>query len=146
MGERVDEGGGPVQLQRIGRRYLRVSLFYLSAGSLLGLGMLAWGNDNFQFVHTHMVIVGGLLFAVYGFGLLVVPCRFGQPGAIHAGWAQGQFFLANLGLAGMLAGSLMPVGYGLDRIALLFAAVLSLSVVLYAWVIGAAFRDRVPPV
>ncbi len=137
----VKDDGEPVQLTRIGRRYLRIALFYLSSGSLLGLGMLAWGNDNFQFVHTHMVVVGGLLFAVYGVGLLLLPGRFGRPGAVHAGWAQGQFVLANLGLAGMLAGALMPVGYGLDRIALLFGALLAISVVLYAWVIGAAFRD-----
>jgi hypothetical protein len=136
-------GGGAASdpVLRVARRYLRVSLFYLSLGSLLGLGMLAWGNDNFQFVHTHMLLVGGALFAFYAFGLMLIPGRFGRPGAIHAGWAQGQFVLANVGLAGMIAGALMPVGYGLDRIAVLFGAVEALSVVLYAWVIGAAFRD-----
>jgi hypothetical protein len=141
VSDRPEAGGEPVQLLRIGRRYLRMSLFYLSLGSLLGLAMLAWGNDNFQFVHAHLVMSGGLLFAVYGFGLLLLPGRFGRPGAVHAGWAQAQFVIANLGLVGMLAGSLMPVGYGLDRIALLFGALLALSVVLYAWVIGAAFGD-----
>lgn len=135
------DGGVPEPIRRIGRRHLRVSLFYLSLGSLLGVAMMAWGNDNFQFVHAHMVMFGGVLFSIFGIGLLLVPARFGRPDAIHAGWAHAQFFMANLGLAGMLAGALMPVGYGLDRIAVGFGALLSLSVVLYAWVIGACFRD-----
>lgn len=135
------EAGVPMQILRIGRRFLRASLFYLSTGTLLGLVMLAWGNDNFQFVHAHMLMVGGVLFAVYAFGLLLLPGRFGRSDAVHPGWAQAQFVLANLGLAGMLVGSLLPVGYGLDRIALAFGAVEALSVVMYAFVIGAALRD-----
>jgi hypothetical protein len=139
--ESPNDGGVPEPVRRVGRRHLRASLFYLSLGSLLGLAMLAWGNDNFQFVHAHMMMSGGVLSSIFGIGLLLVPARFGRPGAIHAGWAHAQFFMANIGLAGMLAGALMPVGYGLDRIAVGFGALFAASVVLYAWVIGAAFRD-----
>ena len=140
QGSRTDSGV-PDAILRIGRRYLRASLFYLSLGALVGLAMLAWGNDNFQFVHTHLMLGGGVLFSLFAFGLLLLPERFGRPGAVHVGWAQAQFFMANVGLAGMVAGSLMPVGYGLDRVAGLFGAILVFSVVLYAWVIGAVFRD-----
>jgi hypothetical protein len=135
------ESGVPVQILRIGRRFLRVSLFYLCLGMLLGATMLAFGNDNFQFVHAHMLLVGGALFAIYGLGLLVVPACFGNPGAIHAGWAQAQFLLANVGLVGMLLGGVMPVGYGLDRVAVPFAVLEALAGVLYAYLIGAALRE-----
>jgi hypothetical protein len=135
------DGAVPEQVRRVGRRYVRASLFYLSLGALTGVALMAWGNDNFKFVHAHLVTAGGGLFMLFALGLLVLPERFGRPDAIHAGWAHAQFILANIGLAGMIAGSMLPVGLGLDRIGTAFGLLLALSVVLYAWVIGAAFRD-----
>ena len=55
--------------RRIARRYFRVAVFYLALGLLLGAAMLWFGNDNFQFLHSHMLLVGTGLFAAYGAGL-----------------------------------------------------------------------------
>ncbi len=46
------------RLHRLCRRYIRVAFFYLVLGLLLGAGMLVFGNDNFLFVHTHVLLIG----------------------------------------------------------------------------------------
>ena len=56
------------RLSRLCRRYIRVTFVYLVLGLVLGVGMLAFGNDNFQFVHVHMLLIGFVLFLIYGIG------------------------------------------------------------------------------
>jgi hypothetical protein len=46
--------------------------------------------------------------------------------------ASAQFFLANLGLPGMLLGSVLPVGLGLDRIGVLFGLMEAVAGLLFA--------------
>lgn len=126
-------------LCRIGRRYLGVSLFFLGFGSLLGAGMLAYGNDNFQFFHGHMMLVGTVLFALYGAGLIWASSSPRRP---HPGWAGAQFHLSLVGLAGMLAGSVLPVGYGLDRLAIPFGVLEALAAVMYGVLLRGAAGGR----
>lgn len=128
------------------RRYIRVALFYLVAGMLLGIGMLLFGNDNFLFVHTHMLLVGFVLFLIYGIGYKLIPTMFfGLPRVVHIGWAETQFWMANVGLAGMLLGAVMPVGLGLERVSVLFGLVEAAAGVLFAVLMGKTIgsgRDR----
>ena len=110
-------GGEP--FRRIARRYFRVALFYLALGLLLGAGMLWFGNDNFQFLHGHMLLVGMGLFAAYGAGFWWIAGRADAqplPGVTPA-LASAQFWLANVGLPGMLArfGAAGRAGAGPDR-------------------------------
>ena len=129
------------RLSRLCRRYIRVAFVYLSLGLLLGVGMLAFGNDNFQFVHAHMLLVGFVLFLIYGIGYKLLPTMFfGLPRVERIGWAEAQFWLANVGLIGMLAGAVMPVGLGLDRIAVLFGLVEAAAGILFAWLMGKTLR------
>ena len=129
------------RLNRLCRRYIRVAFFYLVLGLLLGVGMLAFGNDNFQFVHVHMLLVGFVLFLIYGIGYKLIPTMFfGLPKVGNIGWAEGQFWLANIGLAGLLAGALMPVGFGLDRIALLFGTIEAAAGILFVVLMGKTIR------
>jgi hypothetical protein len=121
------------RLHRLCRRYIRVAFFYLALGLLLGVGMMAFGNDNFQFVHAHMLLIGFVLFLIYGIGFKLIPTMFfGLPRVVHIGWAEAQFWLANIGMIGMLIGAVMPVGLGLDRISLLFGLVEAAAGILFA--------------
>ena len=110
------------RLNRLCRRYIRVAFFYLVLGLLLGVGMLAFGNDNFQFLHVHMLLVGFLLFLIYGIGYKLIPTMFfGLPKVGSIGWAEAQFWLPDGGLVGLLVRAGMPPGGGLARAPPLFA-------------------------
>ncbi len=129
------------RLHRLCRRYIRVAFFYLVLGMLLGAGMLAYGNDNFQFLHVHMLLVGFVLFLIYGVGYKLLPTMFfGLPRVASIGGAEVQFWLANVGLAGMLAGAVLPVGLGLDRVAVLFGLVEVAAGVLFVVLMGRTLR------
>ena len=133
------------RLSRLCRRFIRVAFVYLVLGLVLGVGMLAFGNDNFQFVHVHMLLIGFVLFLIYGIGYKLIPTMFfGLPKVENIGWAEAQFWLANVGLVGMLVGAVMPVGLGLDRIALLFGAVEAGAGVLFVVLMGRTIRIEPP--
>lgn len=131
------------RLHRLCRRYIRVAFFYLSVGLLLGAGMLAFGNDHFQFLHTHMLLVGFVLFLIYGIGLKLIPTMFfGLPRVVSIGWAEVQFWLANVGLVGMLIGAIMPAGLGLDKLAVLFGLVEASAGILFAVLMGKTIQGH----
>jgi len=128
--------------RRIARRYFRVALFYLALGLLLGAGMLWFGNDNFQFLHGHMLLVGVGLFGAYGAGFSWIASK-GDAGAlpgVSAAAANAQFWIANVGLPGMLAGSVLPVGLGLDRIGVLFGFTSAAAGVLFSLLLSRALK------
>jgi hypothetical protein len=130
--------------RRIARRYFRVALFYLAFGLLLGAGMYWFGNDNFQFLHSHMLMVGTGLFAAYGAALRWIAGRSDAsslPGVTPV-LANVQFWLANVGLPGMLAGSVLPVGLGLDRIGVLFGFMEAAAGVLFAILLSRALKGE----
>lgn len=135
---------GGEAFRRVARRYFRVALFYLALGLLLGAGMLWFGNDNFQFLHGHMLLVGVALFAGYGAGFRWVAGRSdtGPPPGVTPAMASAQFWLANVGLPGMLAGSVLPVGLGLDRIGVLFGFMEATAGILFAVQVGRALKSR----
>lgn len=131
------------RLHRLCRRYIRAAFFYLALGLLLGVGMMAFGSDNFQFVHAHMLLIGFVLFLIYGIGFKLIPTMFfGLPRVVHIGWAEAQFWMANIGLAGMLIGAVMPVGLGLDRIAVLFGLVEAAAGILFAALMSKTIQGR----
>ena len=133
-------GGDP--FRRVARRFFRVALFYLALGLLLGAGMYWFGNDNIQFLHSHTLLVGMGLFAGYGAGFSWIAGRSAagpMPGVTPA-LATAQFWLANVGLPGMLAGSVLPVGLGLDRIGILFGFVEAAAGILFAVLVVRALK------
>lgn len=119
-----------------------MALFYLSLGLLLGAGILWFGNDNFRFLHSHMLLVGVLLFAGYGAGYTWIAGRSddGLAPGVTPGLANLQFWLANVGLPGMLAGSVLPVGLGLDRIGVLFGFLEAAAGILFALLLSRVLK------
>ena len=133
------------RLNRLCRWYIRVAFLYLALGLVLGAGMLAFGNDNFQFVHVHMLLVGFVLFLIYGIGYKLIPTMFfGLPKVENIGWAEAQFWLANIGLVGMLAGAVLPVGLGLDGIALASGVIEAAAGILFVRLMGKTIRPEPP--
>ncbi len=129
------------RLHRLCRRYIRVAFVYLVLGLLLGEGMLVFGNDNYRFLHVHMLLVGFVLFLIYGIGFKLIPTMFfGLPKVAHIGWAEVQFYLANVGLVGLLVGAVMPVGLGLDRLAVLFGLIEVAAAVVFVVLMGKTVR------
>ena len=126
----------------LARRYTRVALFYFSLGMLLGAAMMWFGNDNFQFLHSHMLLVGAALFAAYGAGLRYIASAAdaGPLPRVTSSMAAAQFWIANVGLPGMLAGSVLPVGLGLDRFAILFGFIEAAAGIMFAAIVWKALR------
>src|SRR5512140_3806835 len=138
--------GGEV-FRRIARRYFHVALIYLALGLLLGAVMLWLGNDNFQFLHGHMLLVGTGLFAAYGAGFRWIAGRpdAEPPPGVTPALANLQFWIANVGLPGMLAGSVLPVGLGLDRIGVLFGFMEAAAGILFALLLSRALKASPTP-
>jgi hypothetical protein len=134
------------EFRRIARRYFRVALFYLAFGLLLGAGMYWFGNDNFQFLHSHMLMVGTGLFAAYGAALWWIAGRSDADASSLPGvtpvLANVQFWLANVGFPGMLAGSVLPVGLGLDRIGIPFGLMEAAAGILFAVLLSRALKAK----
>jgi len=138
---------GGEAFRRIARRYIRVALVYLVLGLLLGAGMMWFGNDNFQFLHGHTLLVGTGLFAAYGAGFWWIAGRAdaGPLPGISPALAGAQFYLANVGLPGMLAGSMLPVGLGLDRIGVPFGFIEAAAGILFATLLSRALKPKGTP-
>ena len=130
---------------KIARRYFRVALIYLSLSAVLGALMMLFGNDNLQFLHGHMLLVGALLFGGYGAGYQWIAGRAGTaPPPGSSSLAIAQFRLANIGLPGMLLGSVLPVGYNLDRIGVLFGLMEAAAAVMFAVVMNRELKNAKP--
>ena len=86
------------------KAFIRASLLWFIAGITLGLAMAihpAW--VVYRPAHAHMNLVGFVVMMIFGVGYQMLPRFFGHP--IHSRWlAVAHIWLANLGLAGMVAG------------------------------------------
>jgi cbb3-type cytochrome oxidase subunit 1 len=92
-----------------------------------------------------MLLVGFVLFLIYGIGYKLIPTMFfGLPKMENIGWAEAQFWLANIGLVGMLAGAVLPVGLGLDGIALASGVVEAAAGILFVRLMGKTIRPEPP--
>ena len=136
------ETGNALAFRRAAKRYFYAAAVYLSLGSVLGVLMMWFGNDNFQFLHSHMMLVGVLLFAAYGAGNLWIARQADSapPPDSCAFMAVAQFWLANIGLPGMLLGTVVPVGVGLDRIGVIFGLMEAAAAVLYGLMLHKALK------
>ena len=90
------------------KAFIRASLLWFAAGIILGLGMAAhpaW--VVFRPAHAHLNVAGFLTFLVFGVGYQLLPRLFGA--ALYSRrLAIAHLFLANLGLAGLVLGFLIP--------------------------------------
>ncbi len=97
-------------INRIAFRFVRCALIYFLAGVTLG-GLLFLGLVSVPvFVHAHLNLFGFLLILVFGMVYKLVPPMFARRQGLYSlRMAQWQFWLANVGLIGMLILYAMPV-------------------------------------
>jgi cbb3-type cytochrome oxidase subunit 1 len=92
--------------------FIRASLLWFVAGITLGLAMAihpAW--VVYRPAHAHMNLVGFVVMMIFGVGYQMLPRFFGHP--IHSRMlASAHIWLANLGLAGMVAGFFLAPNIG----------------------------------
>ena len=93
------------------KAFIRSSLLWFATGILLGVAMAvqpAW--VVYRPAHAHMNVVGFLTMLVFGVGYQLLPRLFGHP--LHSRrLAIWHLFLANSGLAGLVAGFLLQPHY-----------------------------------
>lgn len=101
------------KINRLTLVYIATSFFYLILGMALGVGMLVTGNDNFLFTHVHLLLIGFVIFFIYGVAYKLLPTMFfGYPGLPHLRLAWVQYVLAHAGLLSMiLFYNILPVNF-----------------------------------
>jgi cbb3-type cytochrome oxidase subunit 1 len=94
------------------KAFIRSSLLWFVAGITLGLAMAihpAW--VVYRPAHAHMNLVGFVVGMIFGVGYQILPRFFGHP--IHSrSLAMAHVWLANIGLAGLVAGFLLAPSIG----------------------------------
>lgn len=100
-------------INRIAFRFIRCALAYFAVGVTLGGLMFLGLVSPPVFVHAHLNLFGFLLMLVFGMVFKLVPPMFvRRQGLYSLRMAQVQFWLANLGLVGMLLAYTLPVRKG----------------------------------
>lgn len=89
------------------KAFIRASLLWFAAGIVLGLGIALQPNwVVYRPAHAHMNVVGFLTMLVFGVGYQLLPRLFGHPLRSNR-LAIAHLFLANIGLAGLVAGFML---------------------------------------
>ena len=89
-------------MDRFVKNFILMSIIYLAAASLLGIFML--GNPSLmhlKFVHSHLNMLGWVSMMIFGVGYHILPRFTGKP-LKSPKMGETQFWLANIGLIGML--------------------------------------------
>ena len=116
------------------KAFIRASLLWFAAGILLGVAMAIhppW--VIYRPAHAHMNVVGFLTMLVFGVGYQLLPRLFGHP--LHSKrLAIWHFFLANAGLAALVAGfALQPHVTRARWLSATGGAVFSLGALFWVW-------------
>ncbi len=116
--------------------FIFTGLAYLLIGVTLGVLFFILPETRvLRPVHTHLNLVGFVTFLVFGIAYHVLPRFRGRP-LYSEKLAWGQFWLANIGLVGLLVflGLGAYVSFdGLRALQAIFGATLALSVYLFAY-------------
>jgi heme/copper-type cytochrome/quinol oxidase subunit 1 len=109
--------------------FLKGSLSWLAASVLVGVAMaLAPTLTVYRTAHMHMALLGFVTQMIYGVALHVIPRFFGQP-LVHRRLAEWQFWFAQAGLFGMVAGFVARIQGGVGAAAWLLGVGGSLSAI-----------------
>ncbi|MBF0553170.1 MAG: cbb3-type cytochrome c oxidase subunit I [Nitrospirae bacterium] len=84
------------------KNFITASVVYLGISSLFGIMMMASpAHLTLKFVHSHLMLLGWVTMMIYGVGYHVLP-RFAGRVIKSRKAAEAQFWLANIGLIGMV--------------------------------------------
>lgn len=94
------------------KAFIRASLAWFALGITLGLAIAAYPPwVAYRPAHAHMTVVGFLTMMVFGVGYQLLPRLFGHA-LFSRGLAVAHWWLANLGLAGMVTGFMLAPHVG----------------------------------
>ncbi|MDP3110908.1 MAG: cbb3-type cytochrome c oxidase subunit I [Thermodesulfovibrionales bacterium] len=89
-------------MDRFVKNFIVMSIVYLAIASILGVFMIARPSLLLlKFVHSHLMLIGWVSMMIYGVGYHILP-RFAGKLIKSKTMAELQFWLANIGLVGML--------------------------------------------
>ncbi len=116
--------------------FIFAGVIYLVLGTTLGvLFFIIPETRVLRPVHTHLNLVGFVLFVIFGIAYHILPRFRGNP-LYSEKLAWGQFWLANVGLVGLLVflglGAYVPFA-GLKVLQAVFGATLALSIYLFVY-------------
>jgi len=97
------------------KAFIRASLLWFAGGIVLGIAMAlhpAW--VIYRPAHAHMNVAGFLTMLVFGVGYQLLPRLFGHP-LYYPRLAVMHLYLANLGLAGLVTGFMLPRAQSVAR-------------------------------
>ncbi|MCL5062908.1 MAG: hypothetical protein M0Z70_01500 [Nitrospiraceae bacterium] len=89
-------------MDRFVRNFIMMSIVYLALAAFFGVVMLA--NPSYlylKFIHSHLNMLGWVSMMIYGVGYHILP-RFAGKRLKSVKMGEVQFYLANIGLVGML--------------------------------------------
>jgi cbb3-type cytochrome oxidase subunit 1 len=89
-------------MDRFVKNFIIMSIVYLVIATIFGIVMI--GSEKLmalKFVHSHLMLIGWVSFMIYGVGYHILP-RFTGRMLKHPAMAEAQFWIANLGLLGMV--------------------------------------------
>ena len=122
------------------KNFIAMSMIYLTVASLLGVMMLP--NPEllrFKFVHSHLMLLGWVSMMIYGVGYHILP-RFAGKLIKQPAICVAQFWLANIGLVGMLvfysAAQQSPQVGWFTTATVLFGLMEAASIVMFFYVMG----------
>ena len=90
-------------MDRFVKNFILMSIVYLTIAAVLGIFM--FGNPSlmqFKFVHSHLMLLGWVSMMIFGVGYHILP-KFAGRFLKSKAMGEVQFWLANIGLVGMLA-------------------------------------------
>ena len=92
-------------MDRYTRAFVVASLAYFVTAASLGIWMGAGGAPDWAwFGHVHFNLLGFMAMMIYGVGYFILP-RFNARPLIWRGGVAIHFYIANIGLVGMVATS-----------------------------------------
>jgi len=113
-------------MTNIDRAFVTVAFAWLIAGLLLGLYMGVAGDNAYLDVHVAMLLPGFVVLALYGMIYRLWPALK------ESSLASAQFWIANIGVLGVVAGTLQILFSGGLVIAALGSVLIILGAVLMA--------------
>ncbi|MFN2366735.1 MAG: hypothetical protein ABR523_09800, partial [Desulfurivibrionaceae bacterium] len=120
-------------MDRYTKGFVVASLLYFFVAAVLGIWM---GGENYaewaRFAHVHLNLLGFMAMMIYGVGYFILPRFNGKP-LYCPSWLPIHFYLANIGLLGLVAAA--P---GRPSLAFhIFVAINVIAVAMFAINIGA---------
>jgi len=134
-------------MDRFVKNFILMSIVYLTIASVLGIFM--FGNPSlmqFKFVHSHLMLLGWVSMMIYGVGYHILP-KFAGRFLKSKAMGEAQFWLANIGLAGMLGFHTIGIYYQTDSYrgaTIAFGVVEAVSIFLFFYNMIATLYSKQP--